>query len=217
VPAAGVEMREEGMGCFRWVDIFSVKGFGQYPDLRDGHVDMFSDVETILYRQEHGTCGKHDGWIVDEPRMVEGAEVVDGLLEKRVALFGEHEVVGNSDRDSLWKDDGVYKKRVNGTPTADVEIHVNAAIMIEDEVADSVSTLDGISVVVERVQEPWIMGCNEFARAGIRPEHVLAGLFVRGGRRHEESERTSRTSWPCMPGIRLASEKEENLFSMSGG
>jgi len=96
-----------------------------------------------------------------------------------VGLFGEHEVVGNSDRDSFWKNGGVYKKRVHGTPTADVEIHVNAAIMIEDEVADSVSTLDGITVVVEGVYEPWIVCSNKFARAGIGPEHVLAGEWVR--------------------------------------
>lgn len=54
---------------------------------------MRSSVESVLCRDEHGTGGKHDGGIVENPVVVEGDEVMNGLSHEGVALLGEHEIV----------------------------------------------------------------------------------------------------------------------------
>ena len=41
--------------------------------------------------------------------MVEGDEIVDGLLHEGVMFLGEHEVVGDADGDCFWEDDGEYE------------------------------------------------------------------------------------------------------------
>ena len=40
--------------------------------------------------------------------MIKGGQVVDGLRKESVRLFCEDEVVGNTDRYSLWENDGIY-------------------------------------------------------------------------------------------------------------
>lgn len=40
--------------------------------------------------------------------MIEGDEVVNGLRKEGVSLFGKYEVVGHTDGDGLWQNDGVY-------------------------------------------------------------------------------------------------------------
>ena len=46
--------------------------------------------------------------------MIESDEVVDCLRHEGVALFREHEVIGDPNRYSLGEDDGEYEERVEG-------------------------------------------------------------------------------------------------------
>ena len=83
--------------------------------------------------------------------MIESDEVVDSLSHKRMALLGEHEVIGNADRNRLGEDNGVYKEGVEGPKATDVQVDVNAAVVVEDEIANGVGSLDGVGVTVECV------------------------------------------------------------------
>lgn len=87
----------------------------------------------------------------------------------------EHEIVGHTDRDGSGEDDGECKQRVYWALAADVQIHVDSTIVVQDEIADSVSTLDGIGVAVEGFQKPRVLLGDELARAGICPEYVFTG------------------------------------------
>jgi len=40
--------------------------------------------------------------------MIESDEVVNGLGEERVAFLCEDKVVGHTDRDGLWENDGIH-------------------------------------------------------------------------------------------------------------
>lgn len=44
-----------------------------------------------------------------------------------------------------------------------VQIEVYATVMCQDEVADCICSLDGLSVVVKGAEEPGVLGCNQFA------------------------------------------------------
>lgn len=58
--------------------------------------------------------------------------------------------------------------------TADVEVEVYAAEMIEDEVANGVGALDGPPVAVKGVEEPWVVFLDEVTGRFVGPEDVLA-------------------------------------------
>jgi hypothetical protein len=68
---------------------------------------------------------------------------------------------------------------IKSVETANVEVEVYAAEMIEDEVANGVGALDGPLVAVKGVEEPWVMLLDEVTRRLVRPEDVLAAR--RGG------------------------------------
>lgn len=107
---------------------------------------MRGTIESILGREEHGPGGEHDGGIVQNPVVVEGDEVVNGLGEERMPLFCEHEVVGYADRDSAREDDRMYEEGVETAKTTNIQIEIYAAVVMEDKVADSIGALDGVGV-----------------------------------------------------------------------
>jgi hypothetical protein len=107
--------------------------------------------------------------------MVKGDEIVDSLCEEWMALFGKHEVIGHSNGDRLWEDDGVDEQRVERTYAPNIEVEIDATVVVENKVADGVCSLDGVRVVIEGVEEPRIVLGNEVARLFVCPEHVLTG------------------------------------------
>lgn len=115
--------------------------------------------------------------------MIKGDEVVNGLRQKGVTLFREDEVIGNTDRYSLWQNDGVHQERVQRAQATNVKVEVDTSVMVQNEVTNRVGTLDHIFVVVEGIKKPRILLSDELARVGIRPQHVLAeaGVCVRQG------------------------------------
>ena len=99
---------------------------------------------------------------------------MDRLGHEWMVLLGKHEVVGYANWDRPGKDDGEGEQRVDWALAANVNVHVDTTIMVEDEVADGVGTLDGVLVRVKGIEEPGVLGRDELARAGVCPEHVLA-------------------------------------------
>lgn len=130
-------------------------------------------VDAVLCGQEHGAGRKHDGGIVDHPGVVEGDEVVDGLLHERMALLGKHEVIGNANGDCFGKYDGELEQGIHRAQTADVEVHVDSSITVEHEVANSVRALNWILIVVECFEKPGIVLCEERPGGVVCPKHVF--------------------------------------------
>ena len=94
---------------------------------------------------------------------------MNSLFHEGMALFCKYEVVGDTDGDCFWQDYGIYEERVEGSGASDVEVHIDAAIMVQDEVADGVCTLDGICIVVKGIEEPRVMLGDKLAGTGVCP------------------------------------------------
>lgn len=89
--------------------------------------------------------------------MIEGGEIVYGLLHEGMAFGGEHEVVGDPDRNSLGEDDGMNKELVHWAEAADVQVDVNPSVVMQHEVSNGVGALYHVWVVVISVQKPRIV------------------------------------------------------------
>jgi hypothetical protein len=130
--------------------------------------------ESVRGGEEHRSGGEHDGRVVGAVGVIEGDEVVDDEVHEGRVLLGEHKVVRNADRNRGGKNDGEIKERVHVATAADVEIHVDTAKAVKDEVANDVGALDGVLVAVEGVEEPGVVVLDELAGSGIRPQLELA-------------------------------------------
>ena len=93
---------------------------------------------------------------------------------------------------------GIAEEGVKSTVAAIIQVHIGAAVVREDEVADGVGTLNRERVVVEGLDEPRILCGNEFTRFRIGPELMPRqyGMFMhiglRGGGRHIPYTRSHR-------------------------
>lgn len=83
--------------------------------------------------------------------MVEGDEVVDGLLEERMALLCKYKVIRNTDWDGLGKDNRIYQERIHRAETSDIQVEIYSTIIMEDEVAYRIGMLNRVSVTVKGV------------------------------------------------------------------
>jgi len=101
--------------------------------------------------------------------MVKGYQVVYGLSHEWVLFFREHEIVRDADGYGARQDDRKDEKGIQSTKAANVEVHVDATIMMKDKVANGIRPLDTIRVRIECVEEPTIILCNELAGTGICP------------------------------------------------
>ena len=124
---------------------------------------MCCGVKAVLRRKEHRTSREHYSGIIQYPRMVEIDEIVDSLLKQRVVLFCKHKVVRNANGNGLWKDDGEYEERIDWAKASNIQIDIDTSIMIENKVPNSVSTLDGICIIVKGIEKPRIMLCDKFS------------------------------------------------------
>lgn len=101
--------------------------------------------------------------------MVEGNEIVDGLLQKWVAFLRKYKVVGDPNWNSLGEDHRIDEERIHGAYAADIEVQVNATVIVKNKIPNCISTLDGVGIVVESFEEPRIFLSNELAGARICP------------------------------------------------
>jgi len=106
--------------------------------------------------------------------MVKGDEVVDSLSEERVPLLCKHEVIGDADRNSLGQNDGEYQERIQRPRATDIKVKVYPAVVIKNEITNSICSLNRIRVTVKRVKEPGIVLRDKLAGASVGPEHVIA-------------------------------------------
>lgn len=95
----------------------------------------------------------------------------------RVARRGDHEIVGDACRQRGLEKGAVLKRTVgldamNGEALVapGVHVEVDAAVVVQDKVANGVGALDGEDIVVPDVDEPWILGGDESARRLVSPK-----------------------------------------------
>lgn len=96
------------------------------------------------------------------------------LLHEGMSFHREHEVVGHADGDRFGQDYFVVKEGVYPSQAADIEIHVNSAIVVEHKIPDSICALYRILVVVECLEEPHVVVFNKLPRGLVGPQHVFA-------------------------------------------
>lgn len=149
--------------------------------------------------------------------MIKGTEVVNGLRQEGVTFFGEDKVIGNTDRDSFWENDGVYQEWVERAQTTNVKVEVDTSVMVQNKVTNGVGALDDVFVVVEGVKKPRVVLGDEFARIGICPQHVFAEGRIRQGACRTRERRTSRTSCHDSPWICFSTLEEGFPTSRSDG
>jgi hypothetical protein len=115
MPTATIEMGEEGMWCLFWLSILSIKRLWKDADFATRQIWGWRSgrsVKAILRRKEHGTGGKHNCRIVENPIMVEGNQVVYSLGHERVFFFRKHKIVRDADGYGARKNDGKDKKGI---------------------------------------------------------------------------------------------------------
>jgi hypothetical protein len=91
----------------------------------------------------------------------------------------------------------VLEQRIESAETANIEVEVYTAEMVEDEIANGVGALDGPLVAIKCVEKPWVVLLDEVTRGFVCPEDVLAAKRVAfqpapaDDRRRMEKTRTS--------------------------
>lgn len=89
-----------------------------------------------------------------------------------MALLCKHQVVGHTNGDGLWEEHRVREEGIDRSKTTNVQVDINAPVVIEDKVANGVCTLNWVAVVVKCIEEPRIVFSNKFARDSVCPEHI---------------------------------------------
>lgn len=151
---------------------------------------MFEEVALGRQCEEEWSSGDHDSDVGEElaPYSTDGieeGESRDGGSEDGVSCGGDHEVVGDASGAGVFED-GVVLDRVGFDLvqrkcfiTQCIHVEVNAAVVVEHEVADRVCPLDGHGVGVPCIEEPGILDRDEVASQLIGPElGKLAGMLT---------------------------------------
>lgn len=198
VPGAAVEVREVGQPALSFRSVLAVPPSREDTDLAvldPSELGVLLRPQAVLRRprrrtvscplspiprrprkgfvQHHGPGGEHDGRVVGTVLVVEGDEVVDDEVHKVVALLGHHDVVRDADGHGGGEDDVEVEEGIHALLAPDVEVHVDASVVVEDKVPDGVGALDRVGVAVERREEPRVMRGDELARRGVGPEDIL--------------------------------------------
>jgi len=142
-------MGEEGMRCLLRASVLPIKRLGKNADFAARVIwrkRMGRCVKAILRRKKHGAGGKHNSGVVENPIVVKGDQVVYSLSHERVSLFRKHEIIRDADGYGTGEDDWKDEKGVQPTNATNVEVDINAAVMIKDEVANSICPLNSIGV-----------------------------------------------------------------------
>jgi hypothetical protein len=91
-------------------------------------------------------------------------------LEKGVERCGAEGVVGDSCGDSEASEGGELEEGVEGTVWDEVEIEVDPAVVVEEEVAYCVGALDRIGIGIVNWDEGRIVGLDECVGGVVCPE-----------------------------------------------
>lgn len=129
-----------------------------------------ADVLLPDHGEKERTRAVHDRDVRHPPVAVVGLQRLDHAEEERVLRDGAHGIVADASGDREPDPRRVAEEGVESTVAAVVQVHVGAAVVGKDEVADGIGALDREGVVVEGLEEPWILRGDELARLGISPE-----------------------------------------------
>ncbi|KFY23859.1 hypothetical protein V491_02390 [Pseudogymnoascus sp. VKM F-3775] len=129
-----------------------------------GHVLLPDDGE------EERACRRHDGDVGHAVVVCVALETLNHALEEGVVWDGAHGVVADARGERAAQPGWVLEHHVQTPGAAIVEIKVDAAVVVEDEVADGIGALDGEGVGVEGVEEPGVSRADEFAGEFVCPE-----------------------------------------------
>lgn len=119
-----------------------------------------------------------DGDIRKDEIPIATLEALDHHLHQTMPLSGREQVIVDTERLGLGKPSRRLQQRGERPSTCDVHIHVDAAIVIHDEVLESIDALDRVAVVVVGGQEPAIVVFEELAGGGGVPDVDGEGWVV---------------------------------------
>lgn len=105
---------------------------------------------------------------------------MDDLFEERMSCAAGHEVVAHTPGMCLGKEGVILQKRSQVFVAADVEVNVDAAKVVKDEVANSIDALDVVWVLQVDAKEPRVVLFDESLSIRICPEHVLPIVLMKG-------------------------------------
>ena len=93
--------------------------------------------------------------------MVAGRQPRDEVLEERVGLGGRHDIVADTPGHRLGEQRAVVQERRQVASASDVKVEVDAAVVVEQEIADRVGALDRVRVGRVGGEEPRVFGYEE--------------------------------------------------------
>lgn len=85
---------------------------------------------------------------------------------------GHHEAVADADGERANVDDREPAEGAEGAEALQVEVEEDAAVVVEDEIAERVGALDGEAVGEPVLEEPGVLERHELERRGVVPEVV---------------------------------------------
>ena len=138
-----------------------------------------ADIEPIITVQPPDDTQKqrprrrHDGDIRQQPAALIARQFGDDAREERMARDGREHVVRDAGGFGFARDGGVLEEGLEGAFAAVVEIQVNPAVVVENEVPDRVGALDRVRVRLEGVQVLGVVRGDEVERGGVGPQLVL--------------------------------------------
>lgn len=159
-------------GCYPPVEAVHRSGKDlQAAPVRLGGVD---DRGIVAARAEHDSrVGEA------QPVLVVSGQVVDNIADETVAPAGHHETNGEADRMSFRRHETESSKRAEGASAFKVHVEHNAAVFIEEHVAESVDSFNGVCVTVPHLLEVGELVLDELSGSVVCP-HVSfpAGVNV---------------------------------------
>jgi hypothetical protein len=140
MPGRAIKVPEKGSLRLLWLGVLPVQALWQDANLSlpGGSTWVLAECrgpKIVLCGKEHGTGREHDGWVISAVAMVECDEIVYDKVHERMARRGEHEIVGNADRDGAGDYDVEPQQRSHRPLAPDIEIHVDTAIVVQNKVA----------------------------------------------------------------------------------
>lgn len=113
------------------------------------HVGVVAHPEAVNGGYEHGSSGEHDGGVVRKVFVVECLQIVYDTLHEAALALREHEIVRHAYGDSLCEYDGILEKGIDTATTANIEVDVSPAVVVENEISDAVCALYVVRVAFD--------------------------------------------------------------------
>lgn len=148
-------------------------------DAHTAAIRAVSYVSTIRHpmppqhAEEQRASAAHDSDVWQDPVAVVVLDLVDNILEERVMGNGTHGIVGDSSGHSLAHPGRIREQRLKLTVAAIVQIEVDTAVVVQNEVSDGVGAFNRVRIVPERLFEPFVFLVDELQARIIGPQLVL--------------------------------------------